>query len=127
MRAAKPIVHEARTPAGFDGNGYTVPESWADPGVDRQVFSWEPEHLDVEVTAGYQMRVTNRQLVMVDDINPFKPNDHVVLGKTVATVSDDDVRLRVDEIRDYQNSPVGMISAVFGPAPGVLVVEHISG
>lgn len=133
MRAALPIVHEARTPAGFDGNGYTVPESWADgkdghdDPVDRVVFSWEPEQVDVEVQAGYQMRVSNRQLVMVPDISPFKPNDHVVLGKTVATVVDDDVRMRVDEIRDYSHSPVGMISGTFGPAPGVLVVENVSG
>lgn len=127
MRAALPIVHQVRTPAGYDSNGYSVPESWADPGVDRDVISWEPEHLDVQVEAGYQMRVSNRQLVMVDDISPYGPNDHVVLGKTVATVSDEDDRMRVDEIRDYRHSPKGMISNAFGPAPGVLVVEKISG
>ena len=127
MRAALPIVHEARTAGGYDSNGYAVPEGWAETGVDRTVISWEPEHLDVQVQAGYQMRVSNRQLVMVPDISPYGPNDHVVLGKTVATVTDDDVRMRVDEIRDYRNSPPGMISPVFGVAPGVLVVEHVSG
>jgi hypothetical protein len=127
VRASLPIVHEARTPAGYDSNGYSVPEGWATPGVDRMVISWEPEHLDVQVEAGYQMRVSNRQLVMVDDISPFGPNDHVVLGKKVANVTSEDVRMRVDEIRDYRHSPAGMISGVFGPAPGVLVVEHISG
>jgi hypothetical protein len=127
VRAALPIVHQARTPAGYDDDGYSVPESWADPGVNRSVISWEPEHLDVQVQAGYQMRVSNRQLVMVTDISPYGPNDHVVLGKTVQTVTDGDARMRVDEIRDYRNSPPGMISHVFGPAPGVLVVEHISG
>jgi hypothetical protein len=126
MRAGLPIVHEARTAAGSDADGYTVAESWA-AGVDRLVISWEPEHLDVQVTAGYQMRVSNRQLVMVDDVTPYSPNDHIVLGKTVDDVEPGDDRMRVDEIRDYQHSPLGMISGVFGTAPGVLVVEHISG
>lgn len=127
MRAALPIVHQARTAAGYDANGYAVSESWADPGEDRLVVSWEPEHLDVQVQAGYQMRVSNRQLVMVDDISPYGPNDHVVLGKTLETVVDEDDRMRVDEIRDYRHSPPGMVSDVFGPAPGVLVLEKVSG
>lgn len=122
MQAAKPIVHEAHVAGTTDSDGYTVPETWAAP-VPRLVFSWEPEQVDVQVQAGYQMRVSDRQLVMVPDITVYGPNDHVVLGKT--TVTSNDVRMRVDQIRDYSHGPFN--TQAFGPAPGVLVVEHISG
>lgn len=124
MRAAMPVVHEAHTAGTSDADGYTVPEGWAD-GVNRLVFGWEPEHLDVQVQAGYQMRVSNRQQIMVPDIRLYGPNDHLVLGKTASTVTVDDDRMRVDEIRDYSHGPFG--AGAFGPAPGVLVVEKISG
>lgn len=124
MRAAMPVVHEVHTAATTDADGYTVPEGWA-AGVGRLVFGWEPEHLDVQVQAGYQMRVSNRQQVMVPDISVYGPNDHLVLGTWTDDVTADSERMRVDEIRDYSHGPFN--TRAFGPAPGVLVVERISG
>ena len=119
-----PVVHEAHTAGTSDVDGYTVPEGWA-AGVDRLVYGWEPEHLDVQVQAGYQMRVSNRQQVMVPDISVYGPNDHLVLGTWSDAVTADSERMRVDEIRDYSHGPFG--TGAFGPAPGVLVVERVSG
>jgi hypothetical protein len=127
-QAAWPVVHETRTTAGYDSNGYEVPEGYG-AGVDRMVFGWQPETVNVEVDFGYQMRVTNRQEVMVPDIRLYGPNDQLVLGLTLAQIDANTPRLRVDEIRDYSHSPFrgpGEMTP-FGPAPGVLVVERVSG
>lgn len=126
--AAWPVVHEAHTAGGFDANGYPVPEGHG-AGVDRAVFGWQPETVNVEVDFGYQMRVTNRQEVMVPDVTLYGPNDNLVLGLTLSQIDDTTPRHRVDEIRDYTHSPFNRPGGVtpFGPAPGVLVVERVSG
>lgn len=133
MTAARwPVVHEAHTAPGFDSNGYSVPESWA-PGVDRLVFSWEPETVNVEVNGGYQMRMTSRFVVLVPDMSLYGPNDNLVLGLKLAQIDTDpqnpSPRHRVDELRDMSHSPFrepGQMTP-FGPAPGALIVERVSG
>jgi hypothetical protein len=97
--------------------------------VDRLVYSWEPETVNVETDFGYQMRMTNRQLVLVPDISLYGPNDNLVLGLTLAQIDGDTPRHRVDEIRDVSHSPFREPGqpTPFGPAPGALVVERVSG
>lgn len=133
MAAARwPVVHEAHNAGGYDDNGYQVPEGWA-AGVDRTVFSWEPETVNVEVAGGYQMRVTSRIVVLVPDVSLYGPNDNLVLGLKLAQVDTDpqnpSPRHRVDELRDMSHSPFrepGQMTP-FGAAPGALVVERVSG
>jgi hypothetical protein len=128
VEATWPIVHEAHTGSTVDANGYTVPAAWAAP-VDRLVFGWQPELVDVQVNAqanlGYQMRVTNRQEVMVDDIRPYKLGDRIALGATSSELTSDTPRHRVDQMRDLSHGPFH--TTAFGPAPGTLIVELISG
>lgn len=124
MEARWPVAHQQRVPATTDANGYTVPASWSDP-VDRMVYGWQPELVDVQVDVAYQMRVTDRQQVMVPDITVFGPNDRLALGVTAADVDAETEWLRVDQIQDYSHDPFGITA--FGPAPGAVVVEAVSG
>lgn len=124
MEARWPVVHEKHTGPTTDADGYTVPESWAAP-VNRTVFGWQPEQVDVQVDVAYQMRVTNRQVVMVDDITLYGPNDRLALGVTVAELDSSTLKHRVDQIQDLSHDPFGITA--FGPAPGALVVEAVSG
>ena len=128
MQATWPIVHEAHVAATVDANGYTVPASWADP-VNRTVYGWQPELVDVQVNqqtnVAYQMRTTNRQEVMVPDIRVYTLGDRIALNITTADLDDSTVRFRIDQMRDLSHDPFNI--RAFGPAPGTLIVENISG
>jgi hypothetical protein len=124
VEARWPVVHQQHVAATVDSNGYTVPATWG-ASVDRFAYSWEPELVDVKVDVAYQMRVTDRQAVMVPDVNEYSPGDRVALNTTAADVDADTVWRRVDQIRDYSHDPFGI--AAFGPAPGVIVLEAVSG
>ena len=122
-------VHKAYAAFDLDGyttdaNGYSVPETYASP-VDRLVFGWQPEQVDVRVDVQYQMRVTDRQQVMVPDISVSGPNDQVALGVSVAAVDANPVWRRVDQIQDVSHDPFGITA--FGAAPGALILEAVSG
>lgn len=128
MQATWPIVHEAHVAATVDANGYTVPASWSDP-VDRMVLGWQPELVDVQVSqqanVAYQMRATNRQEVLVDDVRLYQLGDRIALGVTTADLDDSTMKYRIDQMRDLSHDPFNI--RAFGPAPGTLIVENVSG
>jgi hypothetical protein len=124
MQAVWPVVHEKHVAATTDADGYSVPAAYA-PAVERLVFGWQDEEVDVRADVAYQMRVTDRQQVMVPDISLYGLNDRLALGKTVAQLDSGTLKHRVDQIQDMSHDPFGI--SAFGPAPGVLVVEVVSG
>lgn len=124
MQAVWPVVHEKHVAATTDEDGYSVPATF-DDAVDRLVYGWQPEQVDVRVDVTYQMRVTNRQVVMVDDIRLYGPNDRLALGFTVDQLDADTQWHRVDQLQDLSHDPFSITA--FGPAPGALVVEAVSG
>lgn len=124
MEALWPVAHEKFSGETVDSNGYTVPESWAAP-VKRMVYGWQPELVDVTVDVAFQMRVTNRQVVGVPDIRLYGLGDRLALGFLPSEVDDATPKHRVDQIQDLAHGPFQTVA--FGPAPGGLVVEYVSG
>ena len=124
MEATWPVAHEPHVAATTDADGYSVPASFGS-AVDRMVFGWQDEQVDVTSDVTYQMRVTDRQQVMVPDIRLYGLNDRVALGIRVSGLTSDTKWHRIDQIQDMSHDPFNITA--FGSAPGVLVVEAVSG
>lgn len=73
MHARWTIQHASYQPAGEDPDGYTVPESFADP-VERLVYLIQPQRSEVPVgNDDLSLRVINSLVIGVPDVTLYKP------------------------------------------------------
>ncbi|BCI54943.1 hypothetical protein NIIDNTM18_42210 [Mycolicibacterium litorale] len=126
MHARWTIQHASYQPAGEDPDGYTVPESFADP-VERLVYLIQPQRSEVPVgNDDLSLRVINSLVIGVPDVTLYKPGDRIALPG--GDINDDESAYRVSE--DVQNMSFGpwdFKPSADATAFGAIVVERVSG